>query len=267
MSTQGSLVFQKLHHFWLLLMLSLASIYITSSVQAQPAVVSTTLSDRAAEDLGGIDTTVSHHDLWDLSQEEWERVELLQNGLRRYVSDVQISPLEVLGIHARSIEERERYARRWAQLMLTDAERILKFQRAYDEAMQSLINNQPVIDISQLPARQSVLPVLMKSDRIALFIDLECVACLSLLHDSIEALPRVAGLDVYFLGLEVADNELLRRWATHHQVSRHLVESKRVTLNHDAGLLSRVNPRAMDVPVLMKRRGHRFLVLDPSALQ
>ena len=71
---------------------------------------------------------------WGLSQTEWRRYQSLMQGIRGSVSPDTISPLEVLGIHARDEAEQRRYAELWAQAMWEDAERILAFQRAYVEA-------------------------------------------------------------------------------------------------------------------------------------
>ena len=69
---------------------------------------------------------------WDLSDIEWQRYRALMEGIRGSISPATLSPIEVLGIHARDEGERRRYAERWARLMRDDAERILAFQHAYD---------------------------------------------------------------------------------------------------------------------------------------
>ena len=64
---------------------------------------------------------------WNLSEEEWQRYETLKKGIRGRLSAANISPIEVLGIHARDDAERQRYALRWASIMYEDAERVLSF--------------------------------------------------------------------------------------------------------------------------------------------
>ena len=82
------------------------------------------------------ETSLSRTDIdparvWGLSKTEWRRYRSLMQGIRGSVSPATISPIEVLGIHARDDAERRRYAELWAQAMWEDAERILAFQRAY----------------------------------------------------------------------------------------------------------------------------------------
>ena len=71
---------------------------------------------------------------WGLDLTEWQRYKFLMQGIRGSVSPATLSPIEVLGIHARNSDERRRYAEQWAVMMRDDAERILAFQRAYDDA-------------------------------------------------------------------------------------------------------------------------------------
>ena len=52
--------------------------------------------------------------LWDLSETEWQRYQQLMQGIRSSISPSTISPIEVLGIHARDEAELQRYAEEWA---------------------------------------------------------------------------------------------------------------------------------------------------------
>ena len=52
--------------------------------------------------------------IWDLSDTEWRRYRSLMDGIRGSISPATLSPIEVLGIHARDEAERRRYAERWA---------------------------------------------------------------------------------------------------------------------------------------------------------
>ncbi|MCG7882525.1 MAG: TIGR03759 family integrating conjugative element protein, partial [Candidatus Thiodiazotropha endolucinida] len=79
-------------------------------------------------------TDLANAHLWGLSETEWHRYKELMQGIRGSISPATISPIEVLGIHARDDAERQRYAEVWAHAMYEDAGRILAFQRAYDAA-------------------------------------------------------------------------------------------------------------------------------------
>ena len=90
------------------------------------------------------DTDLARARVWGLSETEWHRYRHLMQGIRGSVSPSTISPLEVLGIHARDDEERQRYAEAWVRAMREDVDRILAFQRAYDAAGKRLYPNEPL---------------------------------------------------------------------------------------------------------------------------
>ncbi|MDR4470767.1 MAG: hypothetical protein MRJ68_21120, partial [Nitrospira sp.] len=61
-----------------------------------------------------LDHQTSRAARWGLDDSEWQRYESLKQGIRGSVSAATLSPIEVLGIHSRSTEERRRYAEQWA---------------------------------------------------------------------------------------------------------------------------------------------------------
>lgn len=83
--------------------------------QAQTTTVDATTRDAARD--------------WGLSVDEILRYQALMRGYRGSVSDPRISPIEVLGIHARDDAERRRYAELLVKIMVQDADRILAFER------------------------------------------------------------------------------------------------------------------------------------------
>ncbi len=91
---------------------------------------------------------------WDLTETEWRRYKTLMQGIRGRLSP-DLSPVETLGIHARTRQERDRYAERWAEALRQDTERVLAFQRAYDAAWRRLHGDEPLIDLTLLPDRPS----------------------------------------------------------------------------------------------------------------
>ena len=229
-------------------------------------VVVTEIERRTSNQLGRGDTELLDGSHWQLDSKELERVEVLREGFRQYISDRQISPLEILGIHARTDVERSRYARRWAQLMIDDAERVLAFQRAYDTAVREVLADQPLIELADLPVRSDSTPPFLPTDRLAVFVKLGCAMCEEILERAFRVGSRIAGVDVYVLGLEKDDNPALHAWANRQGIPPMAVRAKRITLNFDEGLLERVHPRAVDLPVVMRRRGDRLDPIDPWEL-
>jgi integrating conjugative element protein (TIGR03759 family) len=86
---------------------------------------------------------------WGLSVDEIRRYQSLMRGYRGSVSVPNISPIEVLGIHARDDAERRRYAELLARIMVADAERVLAFERERIAAMNRLFPTLKVMDFGR----------------------------------------------------------------------------------------------------------------------
>ena len=249
--------------FWsLAYALSLSYVASASDIQTS----STQLKDRQLETLDIHSTDVNTTNPWNLTQRELERVKQLNEGIRQHLSVDNISPLEVLGIHARSDEERKRYAVQWAKQVLADTQRVLAFQRAYDEAIRELTQGQPLIDLAELPPNQEEPVAVLASDRLALFVKTGCPHCEQLLKQVLPSILKVAGLDIYFYGLTEKNGQLMRRWAQVNQIPPQAVAAGRITLNVEDGLLHQIHPRADSLPVLLKRTGEQFSLLHPDDL-
>lgn len=204
--------------------------------------------------------------LWGLSQDEWQRYRTLMEGIRGSISPATISPIEVLGIHARDDGERRKYAEQWAVMMREDAERILAFQGAYDEAGRLLYPDETLIDVARLLGQADGREALRRTDRVLLFARPDCAACDALLARVLARLDRLDGVDVFLTGIAGGDEGAIRNWAIGRGIRPEWVTSRRVTLNFDGGALNRVAPGRDGLPVLMRRRGESVTLLSGSAL-
>lgn len=203
---------------------------------------------------------------WGLSETEWQRYKLLMQGIRGSISPPTISPIEVLGIHARDEDERWRYAELWARAMREDVDRILAFQHAYHEAGKRLYPNEQLIDVSRLPARSSNTSALLPGDRVLFFTRPDCPACDALLGKLLKRIDEVAGIDLYIAGVESGDDQAVRTWAVDRGIDPAWVRNRRVTLNHEAGVLERLTEGKGEIPYLLRRRGEDVSALRASEL-
>lgn len=89
--------------------------------------------------------------IWGLTDEEMQRAQLLLRGPRAAFSVANLTPIEALGIHARSAAERRRYAELFARAHHQDTERVLAWAVAFEEAMKRLYPNEPVVSYDGLP--------------------------------------------------------------------------------------------------------------------
>jgi len=203
---------------------------------------------------------------WNLSGVEWQRYQQLMQGIRGSISPETISPIEVLGIHARDEAERQRYAEAWSRAMHEDMDRILAFQHAYDAANKRLYPNETLIYVDQLPVRADATSVLQSSDRLLFFARPACPICDVLMNKLLKRIDKVVGIDIYLTDIEPGDDAAVRAWASTHQIDPGWVRSRRVTLNHDGGALDKLTGRQGEVPYLLRRRGEDLSPLRASDL-
>lgn len=194
---------------------------------------------------------------WGLNETEWKRYRSLLQGIRGSVSPATLSPFEVLGIHARDDAERTRYAEQWATAMRDDAERILAFQRAYDDANRRLFPDTPLIDAAQLLPRSSTETELRPSDRVLVFVRPSCPDCETLIARVLASRDKLAGIDIFVAGVAQGDEQAVRSWASAQHIDPAWVHSRRVTLNFADG----VNRSGAVEPYLMRRRGDALTAL------
>jgi len=237
---------------------------LASTAESDNPSTSEISSQVALSDLTPIER--SRAETWELSPMEWRRYQALMAGIRGSVSPANLSPIEVLGIHARNEAERARYAERWASLMHEDAERILAFQRAYDAAYERLFPDQPLIDRAGLPAKAAKPPALASTDRILLFVRPDCPACEPVLERVLARRGQIAGIDVYLQGFGPGDEAAIRNWAAEQGIDPAWVRAREVTLNFDAGALQGLSGEEPTLPYLMRRRGESVSPLPGSAL-
>jgi integrating conjugative element protein (TIGR03759 family) len=250
---------------WLLIALPLrAQTALTTDPQRsqlQHATRATTEADQAEQ---------ARADLWGLEPDEWQRYRSLMDGIRGSVSPATLSPIEVLGIHARDAQERRQYAEQWARLMREDAERILAFQHAYDAAHRRLYPQSPLIDARQVAMRSPRATAdadLESTDRVLLFTATDCVACDAVLDRLLARLPAVAGIDLYLLDVAAGEEDRIRQWAEKHKIDPQWVHERRITLNVDGGALKQLaattDQKMEHPPVVLRRRGE---VVSPLSL-
>ena len=151
-------------------------------------------------------------------------------------------------------------------MMRDDAERILAFQHAYDQAWQRLFPSERLIDPARLPEDEAADIELQPNDRVLFFTRPDCASCDVLLRRLLKRIDTVAGIDIYLLGLSPDDDKAVRDWAEQQAIEPRWVRSRRVTLNHDGGALSELSQGKGDVPYLLRRRGDVLAVLPPSVL-
>jgi integrating conjugative element protein (TIGR03759 family) len=241
----------------------LLTLGLTTNAQDGTPHQETTITETRQTQLSA--SEIAQAKVWSLNEAEWRRYRSLMQGIRGSVSPATLSPIEVLGIHARDAAERRQYAERWAIAMHEDAERILKFQRAYDVAFERLYPGQMLIDMAALNGGDPRATKVLATDRILLRVALNCPSCDAVLAKALRRLDDVAGIDIYVVNTGESDQAAIRKWAGAQAIQPEWVRSRRVTLNIDKasfGLTKENEPP----PTLYVRRGERIERLAYAAL-
>jgi len=162
---------------------------------------------------------------WGLRDDEFARYrELMQGPLGIY--SPHLDPLSALGIEARSDEERRRYAELQVQAESRRVEKLLAYQRAYDDAWQRLYPNMQRVN---LPG--TVSSAISGNGRTAVFVRDGCAAC----EQTVQRLQSSGtDFDLYMVGSR-ADDARVREWARRAQIDPMRVRNGGITLNHDSG--------------------------------
>lgn len=164
---------------------------------------------------------------WGLRAEEWARYrQLMQGPLGVYSPN--LDPLTALGIEARTDQERRRYAELQVRAEARRTEKLLAYQRAYDDAWKRLYPTlQPVV----LDGAGGVAAASGASDRLAVFIKEDCPPC----EQRVRQLQAAGtSFDLYMVGSR-QDDTRIRQWATQVGIDPDKVRARTITLNHDAG--------------------------------
>ncbi|MDH1209462.1 TIGR03759 family integrating conjugative element protein [Pseudomonas chengduensis] len=192
-----------------------------------------------------------HARSWRLSTEEWTRYRALMQGPLGVYSP-NIDPLTALGIEARSDQERQRYAELQVEAEAHRVEKLLAYQRAYDDAWQRLHADMPrVILPDARPAFSPVTPA--ASGRIAVFVKDACAAC-----DQTTLRLQAAGMafDIYVIDSR-ADDTRIRAWAQRIGIDPSKVHNGQITLNHDSGRWQSLGLQG-DLPAVVRQVGGQW---------
>ncbi len=181
-----------------------------------------------------------HRELWSLSKVEWVRYRKLMKGIRGSISPKNISPLEVLGTHARNDTERRKYAEKWAVMRHNDISNILAFQLAYNKAFAMLYPNEQMINTQLLGLDSDNNNSFQATDRLLVFLKIgQCLACDDMIERIMkEQVIHAVHIDIYFTDTKHrTDDNKIRKWAKRHNINAKHLDSGIVTLNHDDGAL------------------------------
>lgn len=198
---------------------------------------------------------------WGISVEEYERYELLMKGPRGSISAPNISPIEVLGIHARTPTEQKHYAEQFAILMKEDHKRVWQFSKVYQQAFQRLFPDEPFIHTNMLEGRgKTFADKTEEGDRIMYFLRTDCKECEAVAKKLVKRVEagKGLGLDLYFVGDNETTENDIKQWAKSAELKPEHVKKGLVTLNIGKSTMLKVSMRkdidSTQVPLILLRK-------------
>lgn len=196
----------------------------TTTTSLPTAVQERTMREQALD--------VAQARLWGLDAEEWKRYRELMAGPLGLQAP-NLDPLSALGISARTDAERQRYAELQVRMEAARVERLLIYQRAYDEAWRRLYPSLRPVEVAAKVTGNGAVAEQPGVDqrRLAIFVKDGCLACSQRVR---QLQDRRVAFDVYVVGSRNDDSHI-RRWARSVPIDATDVRSGRITLNHDAG--------------------------------
>ena len=209
-----------------ILLLLLSALHLPASAQQPPQQASNVQPARTSQSqiAHSQDTRLAKE--WGLRDDEFARYrELMEGPIGVYSPN--LDPLSVLGIEARSDEERRRYAELQVQVEARRVEKLLAYQRAYDDAWQRL--NPGMQRVNRPDDKPGAAG--RGSGRTAVFVKDGCAACGQLVQ---RLQSSGAEFDLYMVGSR-QDDARIRDWAKRANVDPARVRSGTITLNHDGG--------------------------------
>lgn len=209
-------------------------------------------------------TQIHEAKVWDLTLDEEKRyVLLLQNKSAIYYDGLRQTPLDILGINARTEEERNHFAALSARFEAQKVSKNLAWNQAFYVAYNRLFKNVPVVgktDLSSYSPRQYKPIALESDDNLYLFIKPTDATKIILLSLS-EAIKSTRNTHLHIMLLN-ADDIGIQSWATQHQIPKEMVASRQISLNHgelNFNALEGVNKKT---PLLLLARNNTSSIVD-----
>ena len=204
---------------------------------------------------------------WQLTTEEYQRYLRSLEGPRGRLSDPTITPIEVLGIEAKSAAERSRYARMWVEMIRHDTAKTLAWTRGVHDAWLEIAPDRKLIDpmlLQKLKLRRQSpsSSVDHEPSRHIMFTSLACASCNIEVARLLEDIGKggLLGLDIFIVG--DAPNDEVQAWAKSQRLPIDWVQQGTVTLNRDQGELQTLKAaydiETADFPIVMRRDGEGY---------
>jgi len=220
--------------------------------------------DQDANKLVLTETQLHEATVWELTQDEEKRyIQLMQNRSGLQYRGLHLTPIDILGINARSETERDHFAMLSARQEAQKVSKNIAWNNAFYKAYNQLFKDIPVVgefDVTPYAPSNYKPVTLQANDTLYWFIKPEH-AVKTVLLPLIEALQSTPNtkLNLMLLG---ADNIEIQQWANLNQISRELVANGQITLNHGELAFETLNMKQKTTPLMLLARNNASSIVD-----
>ena len=210
------------------------------------------------------ETQLHEASVWGLTVDEETRyLQLMQNRSGLYYEGLHQTPLDILGINARTDDERSHFAELAARQEAQKVAKNIAWNNAFYKAYNQLFKDVPVVGDfdARLYAPSNYTPItLQPNDNLYWFIKPDH-AVKTVLLPLIEALQTTPTATLNLMLLE-ADNTAIQQWANLHQIPRELVAQGHITLNQGELSFDALTLKNKTTPLLLLARNGTSSVVD-----
>ncbi len=259
---------------WVIVVLlcSVPGFVLAVDVSAAPDVYSDTAIDRTQRSYTEPQKTIEQNaESFGVTTEEWVRYKNIMDGEGRYHWK-NVDPRVVLGMYSKTASQRMRYAEMMARKEYELNKRFIDFNQAYMKAFEKLYGNEPVMNLSRIPAYKKQFGSFLIGnsgqsnrgmsigDRIVLFISTDCSSCDDY-YRQIRDVQGFSALDVYFIN---DSNEKITQWAKNMGIKPEQVKSGSVTLNADNGMYAKYGRPGLPASFYFNKRDQSVSAFLPE---
>lgn len=204
--------------------------------------------------------------VWGLNKNDEKRyVLLMRNRSGLYWKEATLSPVEVLGINARSPAERKRFALLYAKQLQEKMAKELAWQSAASQAKRDVNKGLPLIrpfNVSKFSPYNYHAVSLNPGDKLFLLtrLNLNVRRVVSTLLADIQPQKNIT-LNIYFTGSP--DSKGIQDWANNQSIPVKLVKKGEITINTNEGPFSWFKS-TKTLPVLVLVRNRKATIVDMS---
>lgn len=243
------------------------ALYASDKTLAQTGIsqnIDDTSSDQDIHDVQLSTAQIHEAKVWGLTADEEKRyVLLMQNKSAIYYDGLRQTPIDVLGINARTQQERNHFAEISALFEAQKVSKNIAWNNAFYMAYNKLFKDVLVVgntDLSRYSPRQYKPIALEPNDNLYFFIKPTDAVKIILLSLS-EALKSTASTHLHIMLLNTNDIGI-QTWANRHQIPKEMVASSQISLNHGELNFSALQNMNKKTPLLLLARNNTSTIID-----